>query len=185
LRQHLVRGDAFTLQRRADRRGVGVAAHVDLVLLARRELLGQLGDDLLARGGHLPLSRREEQVAVHRVLDRALLPAELRALPADLLALRGELRLLRLRLLLEGRVLVHDLVVLGPGDAAGQERRDRGGRGTGGRHGPADPARLDAPLQRRVWAVPALQGFSRRSVARSVRTADVYPAFGRPNGRWP
>src|SRR3954452_9559762 len=127
LRQHLVAGDAFTPQRRADRRGVGVAAHVDLVLRARRELLGQLGDDLLARGGHLPLARREEQVAVHRVLDRALQPAELRALPADLLALRGELRLLRLRLLLEGRVLVHDLVVLGPGDAAGQERRDRNG----------------------------------------------------------
>src|SRR3954471_24942197 len=37
----------------------------------------------------------------------------------------------------------------------------------------------------RVWTVPALQGFSRRSTACSVRTADVYPAFGRPNGRWP
>src|SRR3954451_289642 len=152
LRQHLVRGDAFTLQRRADRRGIGVAAHVDLVLLARRELPGQLGDDLLARGGHLPLARREEQVAVHRVLDRALQPADLRGLPADLLALRGELRLLRLRLLLEGRVLVHDLVVLGPGDAAGQERRDRDGRD---QRAPAEFDRCRGHLVTPSWAEPS------------------------------
>ena len=86
LRQFQVRGDTLPPNCRADRGIIGVTAHHEVVLLRRCQLLCKVGDDLLPLRTHLPASRRKQQVAVDRVLDRSLQSA-------DLLLVGGNLRL--------------------------------------------------------------------------------------------
>ena len=57
---------------------------------------GQPADELLALGAHLVAARREQQIAVDSVLDRALQSADLRRLRGDLLL---QLLILRLELM--------------------------------------------------------------------------------------
>ena len=90
-----------------DWRIVGVAGHHELVLLGGCQLRCQLGDDLFALWAQLPTARREQQIAVDRVPDRALQPF-------DLLLVGGDLRLKLLILRLEL------LVVTLPNDASRQ-----------------------------------------------------------------
>jgi hypothetical protein len=64
-----------------------------VVLLCGCQFLRKVRDDLLALRPHLPASRREQQVAVDRVFDRSLQPADLLLVGGNLL-----LKLLVLRL---------------------------------------------------------------------------------------